>query len=469
MRPAPGDQGGAGGVNYTFFNRPRRVDLATSSCYSLSLDQHNILVTLNFRCAVWKVLMSKRRVVITGIGLVSPLGNTTGETWARAKQGESGIGPTTRFDVSAFASQIAGEVKNFDPEGVIERKEIKKLDLFSQYALVAADEAWKAAGLEADSYEPGRSGSILGVGLGGLTTLEKYHQAFLESGPRKISPFLIPAMISNLGPGNIAIRHGLKGVNYVLTSACASATHALGESARLIADGAQDLVITGGTESTITPVGVGGFAAMKALSTRNDDPERASRPFDKDRDGFVLAEGAAILVLEALDSATRRGADIIAEVIGYGYSCDAYHITSPCVDGSGAAACMRMALEDAQLNVEDIDHINSHGTSTGAGDVAETEAIKAVFGEYAKSGLLVNSTKSMTGHLLGAAGAIEAAFTSLSLKEGVVLPTINLENPDELCDLDYVPLEAREVSITRAMSNSFGFGGTNATIVLGKV
>jgi 3-oxoacyl-[acyl-carrier-protein] synthase II len=412
--------------------------------------------------------MSRKRVVVTGLGAVSPIGNTVPECWDNASNGRSGIGSVTRFDTSAFASQIAGEVKDFDPSAVIERKELKKLDLFSQYALVAGQEAWDDAGLQDAISDPTRSGCILGIGIGGLGTLEKYHEAYLNGGPRKISPFLIPGMISNLGPGNLAIRFGLKGMNYTVTSACTSATHALGESCRLISEGIHDVMISGGTESAITPIGVGGFSAMKALSTRNDEPERASRPFDRDRDGFVLAEGATILVLESLEHATARGAKIYGEIIGYGYSCDAYHITSPATDGAGAAACMTMALESAGLNPEDVQCINTHGTSTDAGDIAETKAVKSVFGSYAKEGLLVNSTKSMTGHLLGAAGAIEAMLCLLSLKNGVVLPTINLENPDEQCDLDYVPNESREVSIETVLSNSFGFGGTNATIALKK-
>jgi 3-oxoacyl-[acyl-carrier-protein] synthase II len=410
--------------------------------------------------------MSRKRVVVTGLGAVSPIGNTVQQCWENAVAGRSGIARVESFDTSAFASQIAGEVKNFDPSGVIEKKELKKLDLFSQYALVAGQEAWDDAGLEGVIADPTRSGCILGVGIGGLGTLEKYHSAYISGGPRKISPFLIPGMISNLGPGNIAIRFGLKGINYTVTSACTSATHALGESYRLIAEGIHDVLISGGAESAITPIGVGGFSAMKALSTRNDDPERASRPFDRDRDGFVLAEGASILVLESLEHAQARGAKIYGEVIGYGYSCDAYHITAPATDGAGAAACMQMALDSAGLNPEDVQYINTHGTSTDAGDVAETRAVKRVFGDYAKAGLLVNSTKSMTGHLLGAAGAIEAMLCLLTIGSGVVLPTINLDNPDEECDLDYVPNEAREVPVQVALSNSFGFGGTNATVAL---
>jgi 3-oxoacyl-[acyl-carrier-protein] synthase II len=298
--------------------------------------------------------------------------------------------------------------------------------------------------------------------------LEKYHQAYLEGGPKKISPFLIPGMISNLGPGNVAIKYNLKGVNYTVTSACTSSTHAIGEAYRMIADGLQDVMVTGGSESTVCPIGIGGFNALKALSTRNDAPEKASRPFDKDRDGFVLGEGCAILVLESLDNAVKRGAQIYAEVIGYGTSCDAYHMTAPCVDGEGAVRCMRNAIEWAGVKIEQVDYLNAHGTSTPANDTSETAAIKAVFGEHAKKGLLVSSTKSMTGHLLGAAGAIEAAFSVLAIKDSIVPPTINLDNPDEGCDLDYVPHKARQRDVNVAMSNSFGFGGTNATLVFGK-
>lgn len=409
------------------------------------------------------------RVVITGIGIISPLGLTTDETWEAAKAGKSGIAPITRFDVSAFATRFGGEVKGFSPDKFIEHKEVKKLDLFSQYAIAASAEAWEQSKLATAGYNPSRMGCILGVGIGGLTTLEKYHEAYLTGGPRKISPFLIPGMISNLAPGNVAIKYGLKGVNFTVTSACTSATHALGESYRMIKLGIQDCVITGGTESTITPIGIGGFNALKALSTRNDDPEKASRPFDKDRDGFVMGEGAAILVLESYDKAKARGANIIAEVIGYGASCDAYHITAPSEGGEGAIACMTEAINDAGIKPADVHYVNAHGTSTPANDESETQAIKSVFGSWAKEGLLVSSTKSMTGHLLGAAGAIEAGFCALSLRDGVVPPTINLDNPSEGCDLDYVQHKARKKDITIAISNSFGFGGTNATVVFKKV
>lgn len=413
--------------------------------------------------------MSRRRVVVTGLGTVSPLGNSIAETWDAAKAGRSGIGPITRFDASAFTCKIAGEVRNFNPEKYFEVKEIKKQDLFSQYGIAAAQEAWDDSKLGDSTYDRRRIGCILGIGIGGISTFEKYHSAYLEGGPRKISPFLIPAMISNLGPGNIGIRFGLKAVNFTITSACTSATHAIGEAYLMIASGRLDAMLTGGSESAITPIGIGGFCSLKALSTRNEEPQRASRPFDKDRDGFVMGEGSVVLALEEYESAKKRGAKMYAEVVGYGSSCDAYHITAPCEDGAGAVQCMQSALEDAGLRPEQIDYVNAHGTSTPANDVSETAAIKQVFGAHARGGLMVSSTKSMTGHLLGAAGAIEAAFCALGLADGIVPPTINLDNPDEGCDLDFVPHTARKTPIKAAMSNSFGFGGTNASIILSKI
>lgn len=413
--------------------------------------------------------MSKRRVVITGLGVLSPLGNTVKDVWAAAQEGRSGIGPITRYDAKAFTTHIAGEVRNFDPLAFIDQKELKKLDLYSQYAIGASQEAWDDSKLSAAGYDSRRIGCILGIGIGGISTFEKYMQLYLEGGPRKLSPFLIPAMISNLGPGNIAIRYGLKGVNYTITSACTSATHAIGESARMIADGLQDAMVTGGAESSVTAIGIGGFCALRALSTRNDEPTKASRPFDKDRDGFVLSEGASIIVLEELEAAKKRGATIYGEILGYGFSCDAFHITSPTTDGAGAVQCMTAALEDAGLKPEQVGYVNAHGTSTEANDSIETLAIKQVYGEWARSGLMVSSTKSMTGHLLGAAGAIEAMLSTLALRDGVIPPTINLDNPAEGCDLDYVPHKARKAQVNVAMSNSFGFGGTNASIVIGKM
>lgn len=411
--------------------------------------------------------MKQRRVVITGLGAITPIGNSVADSWQAALNGVSGIGPITRFDSTNFSTKIAGEIRNFDILKYLDAKEVKKHDFFSYYSIGASQEAWDDSGLATAKYDMTRAGCILGIGIGGLNVLEKYMAAYMEGGPRKISPFMIPAMISNLGPGNIAIRYGLKGINYTVTSACTSATHAIGESYRLIANGAQDLMITGGTESAVTPMGMGGFCSMKALSTRNEEPLKASRPFDKDRDGFVLSEGSAILVLESLENAQKRGAKIYGEILGYGYSCDAFHITSPCVDGAGAIACMSHAISDAGMKPEDIDYVNAHGTSTPANDSAETMAIKQVFGSWAKSGLLVSSTKSMTGHLLGAAGAIEALFSTLAIRDAIVPPTINLDNPGEGCDLDYVPHEARKAKVRAAMSNSFGFGGTNSSIIIG--
>ena len=412
--------------------------------------------------------MQKRRVAITGLGIISPLGITRESTWTGAKEGKSGVGPITRFDASAFPTKIAAEVKGFSADSFIEPKDQKKQDLFSQFAIAATHEALEDANLlQQSTYEKPKMGCILGVGIGGLNILEKYHQAYLEGGPRKISPFLIPGMISNLGPGNVAIKYGLQGVNYTVTSACTSSTHAIGEAYRMISDGLQDVVVTGGSESTVCPIGIGGFNALKALSTRNEEPEKASRPFDSDRDGFVLGEGCAILVLEDLETAKKRGAKIYAEVLGYGFSCDAYHMTAPSEGGEGAVACMRHALASAGVKPEQVDYLNAHGTSTPANDISETKGIKTVFGDWANKGLLVSSTKSMTGHLLGAAGAIEAAFCTLAIRDGVVPPTINLDNPQEGCDLDYVAHKARNHKVSVAMSNSFGFGGTNASIVIG--
>ena len=413
--------------------------------------------------------MASRRVAVTGIGMLSPLGLSREASWEAAKNGVSGIAGITRFDASAFSARIAGEVKGYDPSSVIEAKEVKKHDLYSQYSMSAAAEAWEDSGLAGASVPAERIGCVLGIGMGGLSSLEFYHEAYLKSGPRRISPFLIPRMISNMGPGNIAMFLNLKGVNFTITSACTSSTHAIGESMRLIRSGVQDVVLTGGAESTVCPMGIGGFCAMKALSTRNDEPERASRPFDRDRDGFVLGEGSTVLVLEEMSQAEARGAKIYAEVKGYGASCDAYHMTAPSPDGEGARSCMQAALEDAELSPESISYVNAHGTSTSANDVTETLAIKEVFGTWAKGGLLVSSTKSMTGHLLGAAGAVEAGFMALSIRDQVVVPTINLENPEEGCDLDYVPHSARDVTLTHALSNSFGFGGTNASLVFSAV
>ena len=378
--------------------------------------------------------------------------------------GRSGIRPITRFATEGFASRIAGEVPDFKPEDFIEPKEIKKMDLFIQYALGAASMAIQDSGLKIEDEFAEAVGVIIGVGLCGLDTIETTHKALLEGGPRKISPFFIPKVISNLAAGHIAIRHGAKGVNWTPTSACASGTHAIGEAFHLIRRGIQDAVVAGGAEAVITPLGVGGFAAMKALSTRNDEPERASRPFDKDRDGFVVGEGSGVLIVEERDHALKRGAKIYAELIGYAANGDAYHMTAPAPEGEGAARCMRLALEDAGVQPHEIDYINAHGTSTEYNDANETKAIKTVFGEQAAK-LAVSSTKSMTGHLLGAAGAVEGVYSVLALHNGTLPPTINYENPDPECDLDYVPNKPRKADVKVALSNSFGFGGTNACVV----
>jgi 3-oxoacyl-[acyl-carrier-protein] synthase II len=408
----------------------------------------------------------QRRVVVTGIGLVTPLGTGVEKNWGALIAGRSGIRRISRFsNLEAYPSQIAGEVPDFSPADFIEPKEIKKMDLFIQYAVAAAAMAMTDSGLNIDTELAEQVGVIIGVGLCGIDTIETTKEAILQGGPRKISPFFIPKVISNLAPGQIAIRHGAKGINLTPTSACASGTHAIGEAYHLIRRGLQDAVITGGAESAITPLAVGGFAAMKALSTRNDEPERASRPFDRDRDGFVIAEGSGVLILEERERALQRGAKIYAEVVGYAANGDAHHMTAPAPEGEGAARCMRLALKDAGLAPTDVDYINAHGTSTEYNDANETMAIKKVFGEQAAK-LAVSSTKSMTGHLLGAAGAVEGVFSALSLHHGLIPPTINYDNPDPQCDLDYVPNEARKADLKVVLSNSFGFGGTNACVIL---
>ncbi len=410
--------------------------------------------------------VEQRRVVVTGVGLVTPLGTGVEKNWDALTTGRSGIRRISRFpNVEAYASQIAGEVPDFSAEDFIEPKEIKKMDLFIQYAVAAAAMAMIDSGLKIDTDLAEQVGVIIGVGLCGIDTIETTKEALLNGGPRKISPFFIPKVISNLAPGQIAIRHGAKGINLTPTSACSSGTHAIGEAYHLIRRGLQDAVITGGAESAITPLGVGGFAAMKALSTRNDQPERASRPFDRDRDGFVIAEGSGVLILEERERALKRGAKIYAEVVGYGANGDAHHMTAPAPEGEGAARCMRLALKDAGLVPSDVDYINAHGTSTEYNDANETMAIKKVFGEQAAK-LSVSSTKSMTGHLLGAAGAVEGVFSALTLHHGVIPPTINYDHPDPQCDLDYVPNQARKADVKVVLSNSFGFGGTNACVIL---
>lgn len=409
-----------------------------------------------------------RRVVVTGIGVVSPLGTGTGKNWQALLQGQSGIGPITRFDASDLPTRIAGEVKDFNAEDYIDKKEIKKMDLFIQFAIGAADEALKDSGLQITDANAERVGVLVGAGLGGLPTIEKYHEAYLEGGYKKISPFFIPMLITNLAPGHISMRCGAKGPNLSSVSACATGTHSIGDAYQIIRRGDADAMIAGGTESTITPLAVGGFAVMRALSTRNDDPCSASRPFDKQRDGFVMAEGAGILVLEEYEAAKARGARIYAEVCGYGLTGDAYHLTAPAPGGEGAARCMAMALRNAGIAPEEVDYINAHGTSTPFNDLYETMAIKTVFGDHARK-LMVSSTKGMTGHALGAAGGLEAAFMALTIQRGEVPPTINYEEPDPECDLDYVPNEARQAPVRVALSNSFGFGGTNATLLFRKV
>jgi 3-oxoacyl-[acyl-carrier-protein] synthase II len=407
----------------------------------------------------------KRRVVVTGTGLITPLGVGTEETWRNLCQGRSGIGPITRFDTSDYGVKIAAEVKDFNPEDFIEPKLARHLDLFVQYALAAAGQAVKDADLIIDETNADRVGVFTGNGIGGLTTIEKYHQILMERGPRKITPFFIPMVISNMSAGQISIVHGARGPNLSITTACAAGTHAVGEAFRSISRGDCDIAITGGSESTICPLAVGGFNAMKALSRQNEIPEKACRPFDRDRDGFIISEGGGMLILEELEYAHRRGADIFAEVVGFGLSGDGFHMAAPPEDGDGAVRCMQMALNDAGMVPEDIDYINAHGTSTPLNDVVETRAIKKVFGGQAYK-LAVSSTKSMTGHMLGGAGGIESVFLALAIKNQIIPPTVNLENPDPECDLDYVPNTARETIIRAALSNSFGFGGTNAVLVM---
>ncbi|HLC19170.1 MAG TPA: beta-ketoacyl-ACP synthase II [Thermodesulfobacteriota bacterium] len=404
-----------------------------------------------------------RRVVVTGLGIVSPLGKGVEECWAGAVAGKSGIRRITRFDPEGFPVQIAGEVPGFDPKESIDKKEIKKMDLFIQYAMAAGLEAFRDSGFEITGENAERVGVYIGAGIGGLPAIEHWYDVLKEKGPERITPFFIPMVIINLASGQVSIKLGAKGPNSCAVTACATGTHSIGDAFKLIQNNQADCMIAGGTESTITPLCIGGFNAMKALSQRNDAPERASRPFDRDRDGFVVGEGSGIVVLEELEGAKKRGAEIYCEVSGYGLNSDAYHMTTPAPDGEGAARCMRLALKDAGLNPDEVAYINAHGTSTYYNDLYETQAIKTVFGEHARK-LAVSSTKSMTGHLLGAAGGIEAVFTALALSRGVLPPTINYETPDPECDLDYVPNTAREAVVKAAMSNSFGFGGTNAVL-----
>ena len=407
----------------------------------------------------------KRRVVITGVGLVTPLGTGVEKSWKNICAGVSGVRHITRFDASDFSVKIAAEVNDFDADAFFDKKASKHLDLFVQYGLAAASMAVADSGFVVDEGNCGRIGVITGCGMGGLPTIEVCHSVILDRGPKKVTPFFIPKVIPNMPSGHISMMIGAKGPNLALTTACAAGTHAVGESYRHILYGECDIVVTGGAEAVICETGVAGFTAMKALSTRNDDPGRASRPFDKDRDGFVMSEGSGILVLEELEHALARGAKIYAEVCGYGLSSDAYHIAAPPEDGEGAIRCMRMALRDAGIRPDEVDYINAHGTSTPLNDPCETLAIKTVFGDHAKK-LAVSSTKSMTGHMLGAAGGIEAVFTALSVYEQIAPPTINLQEPSPGLDLDYVPNKAKKMNIRYALSNSFGFGGTNAVIAL---
>ncbi|HRH80384.1 MAG TPA: beta-ketoacyl-ACP synthase II [Thiobacillaceae bacterium] len=412
--------------------------------------------------------MFKRRVVVTGLGIISPVGNTVEDAWANLMAGRTGIGRISRFDASAFASQIAGEVKNFDVSQYLTPKDARRMDTFIHYGIAAGTEALKDSGLEITDANRERVGVNIGSGIGGLPMIEETHRVLLSDGPRKISPFFIPATIINMLSGNLSIKFGLQGPNLSVVTACTSGTHAIGESARAIEYGEADAMLAGGAESTICPLAVGGFSAARALSTRNDNPEAASRPWDRDRDGFVLGEGAGVLLLEEYEHAKARGARIYCELIGYGKGADANHMTAPTEDGSGAARCMNVALKNAAINPDEVDYINAHGTSTPLGDIAETKAVKLSFGEHARK-LMVSSTKSMTGHLLGAAGGIEAVFSALSIARQAVPPTINLLNADPECDLDYVPNTGRQTKVNVALSNSFGFGGTNGTLILRRV
>ncbi len=412
--------------------------------------------------------MSKRRVVITGLGVLSAVGLDVEENWNNILAGKSGIDYITKFDTESFAVKFAGELKGFDVTEYIKPKEAKKMDPFIHYGIAAGAQAIRNSGLEITDENAGRIGVSMGSGIGGIGSIETQHSTMLKSGPRRVSPFFVPSSIINMISGNLSIMFGLKGPNMAIGTACATGTHSIGDAARMIQYGDVDAMVAGGAEYATTELGLAGFAAARALSTRNDDPQKASRPWDSDRDGFVLADGAGAVVLEEYEHAKARGATIYAEVLGFGMSGDAYHMTLPAAGGEGAGRCMQTALNNAGVEPSQIDYINAHGTSTPAGDVCETSAVKAVFGDHAKN-LAMSSTKSMTGHALGAAGAMEAVFTALAIKNQILPPTINLDNPEEGCDLDYVADGAREAKIDYALSNSFGFGGTNATIVLGKV
>ena len=408
--------------------------------------------------------MSRRRVVVTGLGIVSPVGIGVTRAWADVIEGKSGITRISRFDPTGFSSQIAGEVRGFDVTQYLSAKEARRMDTFIHYGMAAAIEAVKDAGIEATPHNAERIGVNIGSGIGGLPLIEDTHEELRKGGPRKISPFFVPGTIINMVSGNLSILYGFKGPNLAMVTACTTSTHCIGESGRLIEYGDADVMIAGGAEATVSPLGVGGFCAARALSGRNDDPATASRPWDRDRDGFVLGEGAGVLVLEEYEHARARGAKVYCELAGYGMSADAHHMTAPCEDGDGALRCMANALRNGGINLDAVDYINAHGTSTPLGDVAETIAVKRCFGEHAGK-LAISSTKSMTGHLLGAAGGVEAVFTALAVRDQIAPPTINLFNPDPQCDLDYVPNAARRMKIDVAVSNSFGFGGTNASLV----
>ena len=410
--------------------------------------------------------MQRRRVVVTGLGLVTPVGNTVEETWAGLLAGRSGAGPITKFDATRQQVRFACEVKNFDAGAYIDRKEARRYDLFAQYAIAASHQAVMQAGIH-QAPDLTRVGVVLGTGIGGMQTFEDNCRAFIEKGPDRVSPFFVPMFIPNMAGGLVSIRYGLKGPNFAPVSACASSAHAIGESFRMIRDGMADAMVTGGSEAAITGLTVAAFANMKAMSTRNDDPERASRPFDKDRDGFVLGDGGSAVVLESLEHAERRGATILGEVLGYGLSGDAYHISAPAPDGEGAQRAMRMCLADAEVDVSRVDYVNAHGTSTPLGDIAETQAVKAVFGDRARK-LVFGSTKSMTGHLLGGAGALEFVIALLAATRGKIPPTINQVTPDPECDLDCAPNRMVERDVDVAISNAFGFGGHNATLAVGR-
>ena len=411
--------------------------------------------------------MTKRRIVVTGMGMISPIGYSVDESWQAAVAGQSGIGLNESFDTTDYAVKICGSVRDFDISPYMNPKEARRIDKFIQLGVAAAAQAIKDAGLEANPADADRIGVAIGSGIGGINTIETTHDTLVKSGPRRVSPFFVPGVVINMISGNVSIEYGFKGPNIAVVTACTTGTHNIGFGARMIQYGDADVMVVGGAEAATSPITVGGFASMRALSSRNDEPEKASRPWDEDRDGFVLGEGAGVLVIEEYERAKARGAQIYAEVLGFGMSADAFHITGPAESGEGGAAAMRNALNDAGLNPQQLGYLNAHGTSTPLGDVAETKGVKSIFGDDTK--LMVSSTKSMIGHLLGAAGSVEAIFTIKALQDQVIAPTINLDKPGEGCDLDYVPKAARDVEMTAAASNSFGFGGTNGTLVFGKV